>query len=238
MKEVPNQVQQPVSSAQGVEWACDVCTFVHCGVKGAFLSCEICGSKKGEFSQAMSEQKPAQLFSVRKRRANERTVTSGRLNFNPTTVIRAGCSCAVLLLYPAHCTLLISDVWCGQESLEEFVSDIKPSQIHDPSIAWITASNPLQRTLADRFNSVEYQSHLDRITNVLEQQHANTPGKRAVVTSALKSQVVDSILEVATRQQCIVGKIMLFATTEQVDATWRTIATKTVAGQLGCSAKV
>ena len=85
-----DQVQQPVPSAQGVEWACDMCTFLHSGAKAAFLSCEICGSKKGEFSQAVTEKKPAQLVSVPKRRANDRMVSAGRLNFNPTTVTRAG----------------------------------------------------------------------------------------------------------------------------------------------------
>eukprot|EP00854_Cymbomonas_tetramitiformis_P024627 gene24627-29956_t len=130
----------------------------------------------------------------------------------------------------------------SEESLDDFLRNVRPSQVYVSEAHWITVRNiarsspEFEPASESGFNEEDYSNHLAAITDLIESQE-RVRGN-ATVSANVKKQCIEKILETAKAKRYTNGKWMLFPRRQDVDSVWDKIARATVAGELGCQSKV
>lgn len=132
------------------------------------------------------------------------------------------------------------------ESLEDFLSRLKPSTTTIESGPWIWIANPHasnrhlyrnQPRFVDEGNSL-LGVYMSRKVKLEEE---NPMAAVATITRKLKPErewLEESLLDLAKKFSVTNGKWMLFPTPKKVDEIWATVARGTLEGRLGSTAKV
>jgi hypothetical protein len=123
-------------------------------------------------------------------------------------------------------------------SLTDFLNELPPSQVpHNGLGAWIAVHKPAARNPAAHDSEDEQERHQEDYADALKDvDSCIAQGTR--VAAEVKNKCIRRILEIAKQRGCTSGKWMLQLSYGDGDAIWRKIATATVEGRLGCSAKI
>ena len=111
------------------------------------------------------------------------------------------------------------------DSFDDFLRSFRPSDsalLKNHQVYWIQCSRPTQTGVESVLTRGPFEAHLGCLS-------------RGEIT---KDVCVQRLLEEARRQGQLTGKWMVFTPCSQADMTWGEIAKSTIAGRLGCSAKV
>ncbi len=132
------------------------------------------------------------------------------------------------------------------ETLDRFLTRLPASTTTVESGPWIWIANPFSshRPLRSDVGGFKtsgnelLEDYLNRKTKVEEQNPGKPPG---TITRKLKLDrewLEQSIIDLAESKGMTCGKWMLFPSTQYVDDNWHKVAKATLAGTLGCAAKV
>lgn len=139
----------------------------------------------------------------------------------------------------------------ASESVPEFLSRLPPSTTKAESVGpWIWVDNPHDKvsnaelgdraTLIDKGQELLYAFENEKAR--LEAEHDKSKAKtKAGLTrklNPLRRTLEQDLFALARETGITAGKWMLFPTPDQVDQTWKTVATAVVEGELGIGAKV
>ena len=138
--------------------------------------------------------------------------------------------------------VLTSDAYSGRAvwskdnacmPFQEWLKMMKPSTTTPLQFSWIQVRNsdddkPEDCGFPEDFAA--YMQPLNKIETMIDD------GKR--IPAKVKAECVHDLLEIAKRDKHTVGKWMLFVDPKKADTVWKEIATATVEGRLGCSAKI
>ena len=210
-------------------WQCAMCTLINRGKKTQESLCEACGEAPswGKTGVENTDTTPVVAAAAKKRdlpeEQGENQYSSG--NEKPRRLFGG------------------RYIWEGPDSgetLNQFLENTRPSQTSTSECAWIQVHNQVRNSpgyedpLAAAGLSMEetpkYRAALAKVERIIARTNR--------VFASDKATCVAEILNTAVARGETTGKWMLFANRETVDDTWEEIARATVAGKLGCSAKV
>ncbi|XP_020916944.2 uncharacterized protein LOC110254307 [Exaiptasia diaphana] len=116
-------------------------------------------------------------------------------------------------------------------SLASFLEEYKPSQISEHEATWINVSTK------EHYIDTESQSKPEE-DGKLSVAAMKKEWKAIQENKAAKKITPEILEELAVKYRITAGKWLIFADRAEIDGLWFSIAETTVAGRLGCSAKV
>lgn len=133
------------------------------------------------------------------------------------------------------------DPTLSDETLDEWLEAVRPSQVSSSQCAWISVNNvtpkspgyhqpPTNTSSLDLLDTSQYHQALNKIDHIV--------ASKGRVKGCEKQECVDSILEIAKARGDTTGKWMLFCRPQYIDEVWSRVAKETANGNLGCAAKV
>jgi Domain of unknown function (DUF1917) len=126
----------------------------------------------------------------------------------------------------------------SSESRDEWLANVRPSLLSQQDCAWIQVHNAIPSSPGfatnafSRFDDRPYNELLDKLR--IDLRSTVIRGVKA----GMRTVCLRSLVDIATRQRCTVGKWLLYFTESNVDASWEQIARATADGRLGSSSKV